>query len=433
MVAISIKSLADLLKALSDTENQRLKEQNITHPPTIGSMYEGLTAAILERTVFEGLNLVVSKSSFIKGCHTEFDVILAEGKGEPIPYTDKYLFSREQVIAVIQVKKTLNAKELADGYENLKCITDLYRDIPIEEYMLNLTEHAANNTLYRSYLDKARGTLSLNESAIFDCLETEARSPVKIVLGYNGIKSENSLRRKYFDFIKTKIGESGYDPNSTPSLLICGKNALVKQMGVPYNQPVQMDYEGWWHFLVSSHYNPLYYIIQVLWSKLQFRYSLPDSIWGEDMDMAPFTPFLGCKYIEIDGNEGWYCHHFLTDNDILNGKGKDDTYEWQPAFLNMLQYKMMWILCKLDEFDYANCTVLPECALNAGYESVEELIQSLCETTLVARSGEGKIRLATSCVIMPLGDKIVAADNSSGRLERWIKKHEHEYLNPKSL
>ena len=67
---------------------------------------------------------------------------------------------------------------------------------------------------------------------------------------------------------------------------------------------------------------------------------------------------------------------------ILNGKGKDDTYEWQPAFLNMLQYKMMWILCKLDEFDYANCTVLPECALNAGYESVEELIQSLCETTL---------------------------------------------------
>ena len=67
-----INTLAELLKELSEKENQRLKELDITHPPTIGAMYEGLTADIMQKALFAGLNLVVAKSSFIKGSKTGF-------------------------------------------------------------------------------------------------------------------------------------------------------------------------------------------------------------------------------------------------------------------------------------------------------------------------------------------------------------------------
>lgn len=66
-----INTLADLLKAFSEKENQRLRELDIFHPPTIGAMYEGLTADMLQKSLFAGLNLVVAKSSFIKGSKTE--------------------------------------------------------------------------------------------------------------------------------------------------------------------------------------------------------------------------------------------------------------------------------------------------------------------------------------------------------------------------
>ena len=48
---MEIITIADLLNAFSKHENERLKKKQITHRPTIGKMYEGLTAKILNATV----------------------------------------------------------------------------------------------------------------------------------------------------------------------------------------------------------------------------------------------------------------------------------------------------------------------------------------------------------------------------------------------
>lgn len=121
-----INTLSDLLKSFVEAEKSVLNKYNIKHRPTIGEMYEGLTMELVNRSIFSGLNLVVSTQSFIEGCDTEFDVILAEGNGETVPYTTNKKYKPSQVIVVFQVKKTLTSKELRDSYDNLKNVAEVY-------------------------------------------------------------------------------------------------------------------------------------------------------------------------------------------------------------------------------------------------------------------------------------------------------------------
>jgi hypothetical protein len=46
-----ITSVANLLRDLMVKKAVKLDEETITHPPTIGAMYEGLTRDILDRTI----------------------------------------------------------------------------------------------------------------------------------------------------------------------------------------------------------------------------------------------------------------------------------------------------------------------------------------------------------------------------------------------
>lgn len=427
-----INTIADLLKELSDKENQRLKELDITHPPTIGSVYEGLTADLLQRSLFAGLNLVVAKSSFIKGSKTEFDVILAEGEGTPIPYTDKYEFEPKQVLAVIQVKKTFNAKEIGDSYENLMRIPDIYSDVVSEEYMLRLATDSIHNTLQKSIDDYSNGKFSLEEEYVYHTLVVDAQLPVTIVLGYNGLKTESSLRSKYYNYLMEKVStkgdiKKGYGPNNFPTLLICENNAIVKLSGAPFNAPLKQSPDGWWDFLASSHYNPMYFFLEVLWSKLSYRYKLPPDIFGEDLETPRMAPFLSCKIGDMDGVMGWnYWYHDYDKNELKSNDGMD---EWQPFFLDEMQYRVMNVLCVDGVLDINEVSQIEKDALANGYSSVEELIQSLCSTGMVALVGERKLKLITrGCKVMMFGNKFIAGENISGRLDNWMNKHIEEFL-----
>lgn len=44
---MDINTVADLLQELAKAENERLKEIDVEHRPTIGDMYEGLTEDLL--------------------------------------------------------------------------------------------------------------------------------------------------------------------------------------------------------------------------------------------------------------------------------------------------------------------------------------------------------------------------------------------------
>jgi hypothetical protein len=117
-----ISTVTDLLEALRHKEVQLLDKQDITHAPTIGRMYEGLTRKILEKTFPEGLDLRVV-SGFITNSRgdlsKQIDCMLVSGEGERIPYTDDYKYHIQNVIAVVEVKKNLYSSDLDSAYKNL--------------------------------------------------------------------------------------------------------------------------------------------------------------------------------------------------------------------------------------------------------------------------------------------------------------------------
>lgn len=427
-----INTIADLLKEFSDKENQKLKELDITHPPTIGAMYEGLTADMLQKSLFEGINLVVAKSCFIKGSHTEFDIILADGQGKPIPYTDKLEFTPEQVLVVIQVKKTFYAKDLKDSYENLMGISDLFVGLKPQKYMLELATDSIHHTLQRSIHDYQNGKLSFEEEYVYHTLLTETQLPVTIVLGYNGLKSEFSLRDKYYKYLKGKIShydeiKRKYGPTNFPALMICKDYSIVKMNGLPFNAPLRKTKNGWWDFTASCHYNPMYFFLETIWSKLSYRYDLPQHIFGDDLTTPKMSKFLSCK-IEKQGNmTGWdYKYHFYKE-DVLKSNNSFD--EWQPDYLNYVQYRVMSILCTNGMLDLSKNPQIEKEAIDFGYKSLADLIDSLCNTGYVTKIGNNKIELISKgCQVIMMGDKFLIGENNSGRFTNWLIKHFSGFL-----
>lgn len=239
---MDIKSISNLIDQFVATEKDLLNHYQIKHPTTIGSMFEGLTAEVLQRSIFEGLDLRVVKNSFIEGSNTEFDVLLVEGDGEPIPYTERYKYKPENVIVVIQVKKNLYSGNIEDGYENLKFISDSYKDKEPQKYQ---------NRLYRDCFkvicskDINAKELTENENMIRASLRVDAAIPVRIIWGYNGFASEYNFRESTFSFLSKNLTTDpnniigGFGPHNFPSLIICGKYSLIKNNAMPFGLSLQ--------------------------------------------------------------------------------------------------------------------------------------------------------------------------------------------------
>lgn len=422
-----INTLADLLNAFVHSENERLKQKDIKHGPTIGRMYEGLTSVILNASLFKGLNLVVAKGSFIKGSHTEFDVILAEGNGVRNDYTDSYEFTPEQVLAVIQVKKSLYSKDIKDSYENLQDATALFYDTKAEEYMFCQASDAIRHTLNKPASTYSRGALNIYEEYVYHSLVTEAQMPIRIVLAYNGFKSEKNFREALVEYLSTMQSTTsnrveGYGPNNIPNLIICDNFSCVKCCGQPFNSPLDPAADGWWHFVGTSHYNPMYFFLEMLWSKLSYKYNLPNDIFGEDLQTPALSPFLSCRTHIEDGKAiGWDYEYFDRDDGFLSDN--NEIQEWNPVELDIAQFTIISELCRKSNIDTRDDNDLEDFVMKNGYKDLQSFIDGLTKTKL-ASFIEGRLTLLTKqCQCLIHNGKYYAADNDTGRLNNWLNKN----------
>lgn len=90
----------------------------------------------------------MARNSFIEGSNTEYDIILADGTGMSVKYSERqFIFKPQQVLAVIQVKKNLYGAEVKDSYENLATIAPLYYGKPTEEYVCKWATTSVRNSL----------------------------------------------------------------------------------------------------------------------------------------------------------------------------------------------------------------------------------------------------------------------------------------------
>lgn len=422
---MNISTLAELIQEFLEAEKTILNQQNIKHPTTIGAMFEGLTAEVLNKSVFEGLGLKVIKNSFINGCDTEFDVLLVEGEGEQIPHTDRYKYKPEQVIAVIQVKKNLYSQDIEDGYNNLKFILDYYENTTPEKFVGYMFRNSFKEICRKDILTLKKEDLSENEKAIYDVLWIEAKLPVRIIWGYNGFANEYNFRNSFCNYLSekrttdfnNKIG--GFGPHNFPNQIICGQYSMLKNCAMPFIARVGKD--NWWPFYVSSSYNPTYFFLELIWTRLSYKFEeIPGSIFGEDLSMEPASPFLDCRVQTLDGQNGWeYNNTVISDKNL---KANTQVLEWQPVELDFTQHYIIALLCKLGEIDLNTDKEFEPYILKQGYPSLVDFFEKLTATNLVYIES-GKLRLLTElCRCCIVDGKYFAGDDKSGRLTNWVLK-----------
>ena len=141
-------------------------------------MYKGLTGSILNKILFDGIDLRIIKNSFIKGCDTEFDVLIVEGDGDKLPYQESYIYPADQIIAIISVKKKIYSSDLKDGFANLQFIVDSYKDYKMKDYQINLLRDSFKIICQKVINEKG---LTDNEKLILYTLRIESCMPISIL------------------------------------------------------------------------------------------------------------------------------------------------------------------------------------------------------------------------------------------------------------
>lgn len=424
---MNIHSLSDLLYALAKQENEVLKSYGIQHRPTIGNQYEGLTAEILNKSLFCDLHLTVARNSFIEGSNTEYDIILADGTGMAVKYSERqFVFKPQQVLAAIQVKKNLYGTEVKDSYENLATIAPLYYGKPTEEYVCKWATISVRNSLGKHVSAYKNGELNIDEEYLYHTLVTEPQIPVRIVLGYNGYSSETNFRKGIVEYLETckttaNARKNGYGPNDMPNLIICEGFSCVKITGSPFCPLYNPSNNGWWNLLGTSSYNPMYFLLETIWTKLSYKYQLPSILFGEDLKTPCLSPFLDAKIHKDKGTPiGWdYGYKVMTTQELSQNNIIE---EWKPVEIDKAQWVILGELgeqgsvCIKDNKDL-ECFVIQE-----GYSDLNDFIDKLLATRLVTIAGDNLKLLTYQCDRVCVKGKWYAAENVTGRLTNWAMK-----------
>ncbi len=421
-----IRTVADLLLQLREMESEKVDAQGITHTGTIGRMYEVTTSKILNMALFEGLNLRIVRNSFIKDekgkRSKEMDVILIEGEGEPLHNGDgQYDVKFEQVIAIIQSKKRINKQHITEGHLNLASFYDRSnpKNYTLERYMQRLFRDAyrgiCKEDLWVDGTWRKTFDTTLKEN-IFDVLKWEALLPPRIIFGYTGYTSEQGFRKGTIEFLQENIRKNGFGPIQLPNLIINDEYSLVKNNGMPYCG--ELDNVGW-PFYSSYHNNPIEHFLEIIWTRLTYKFNLDPQIFGQDLSVSQSSYFLHANVVNSGGQIGWYYSETKVPKKILDSE--PEPVEWEPIKLSEEQKIIFNFLCKNEKLKINKVAGL---LAEKGFSLTENsLIDGILNTGLVVFESKKYLKLLTDKLdIVEIGKDIYAGENKSGRLSNWFEK-----------
>lgn len=354
-----ISTISDFLEEFKTYALNKINadDNDINHRPTIGNIFEGLTSSILDKAIFKELNLKIVQRSFIYNdsnkISSEMDCLLVIGDGIKISFTDQYKYHIKDVIAVIQVKKNLYANDLDDSYNNLRSVIDINEPRDGEPFMSRL-QRDSYKLLMSKKLPKRENLsqLSDRENIIYHFSLMEAFHPLRIAIGYYGFKDEYNFREGFASKLEEKVKSGptrGYSPGSFPNLIICGDCSIVKTNGMPFGLPFTKE-EFYWPILITSNKNPIYNLLELIWTRLSYKFELSSKIFGDDFQLDSFHPFLNCKKTKNGGDSwGWEYQYKILSKELLNRPQK--LLEWKPLIVSRSQFIILDILIKIEEID----------------------------------------------------------------------------------
>lgn len=345
-----IKEATDLLSAFISEEKTKIAEFDMPHMPTLGEAYEEITIQAINKNYIipPGLDLRVVKGFIKVGAEqlpNQIDCMLVKGCGDRFGLTDKYIYDVENVLAIFEVKKTLNKKDFIGAYEHLAFIRKKYSQYFAER--MDAGELRPNVDSASDIYAKITGRIGPKEyddifhldekdQAMFYALVIEQVSPVIIIQGYGGYNSEKGLRSALIDYIDeafflknlTEKQKELYEKkkndidfirgvNCIPTLITANNYSLVKANGIPYIFAGNKKDE--WALIASCNENPLSLMLELIWSKISL-YCDVTMDWGNDDMHENLAPLLFAKISELNGQRGWLYRSFEISSKKLKSR-----------------------------------------------------------------------------------------------------------------
>ncbi|MCZ8206532.1 DUF6602 domain-containing protein [Gemmatimonas sp.] len=416
-----INTIADLLEEIREKEGAALAAHKIDHPVVIGSMYEGLTRHLLNLSLFKGLDLrvVTGHVSLPNGTLSrQIDVMLVIGDGHKTPYIDHFIYPFAQVVAVVEVKKSLYSGELSDAFENLESLRheDLLTSVPSTEFlsafrMISQIEFPVADGI--GSLPAALASMALN-------IAYDVALPARIVFGYEGFRTEKTLRDGLIKHLEERLKSGAtpsLGPSNFPSLVVCGDNALVKLNAMPYAAHTENSDE--WLLIASARNVGVRALLEVIWTRLSARGLVDSRVFGADLDDEHLCPLLFAKTVERDGNLGWGYRYTKFSAKTL--KNLPSMVEWEPVFLSSTEATLMNYLCIAGSVDTNSDSFWADYSAEME-EGLPASLDYLRRHGLALLGLDGILRLLThKCrvgVSPPHG--WVAGEDETGRFTRWM-------------
>ncbi|MGJ4993736.1 DUF6602 domain-containing protein [Bradyrhizobium sp. HKCCYLS3077] len=408
-----ITSLANILQDLQQAEAAKLAQEHITHAPTIGAMYEGLTRDLLDRAIPVELDVRVV-SGFVEGHDGQLgpqtDAMLVTGEGKPVPYTSDFVWPIQNVLAVFEVKKNLYGADLDDAFQKLRNINDMFGAyVQSVQPQFDVTSaFTAFARLTGLYPRRRAELMQLPEEVryFYHLLVTELTGPIRVVLGYEGYVDEAGLRYGFSDYIEQNKATRGFGLGSFPSLVICRSNSLLKMNGQPYISPLLDD---WWIAVVSNNENPIRILLELIWTRLsnQFKQYLP---MNDTLQMERLAPFLLTRIGQTGQTVGWEFQHFELDKKEL---ATIESSQWAPREVNTNEWVILQQAASEGELDVRD-PGFREWAQNEKLDP-DEAIAGLVADRLLAWIDESHVRILTPgnliTAFMPSGQTVVTAED----------------------
>ncbi|WP_432854854.1 DUF6602 domain-containing protein [Amycolatopsis sp. CA-161197] len=414
-----IRTVAELLSGIMQQVLPELDASDISHAPTIGDMYEGLSSDLLGRAIPDGLGIKIVTGFATDGVGNlsgQLDCMLVRGDGEQIPYTDSFVWNVNDIIAVIEVKKTLHRAEMTDALDQLRLVKKLEYGSPEDSSNGRVDISPALTAFAETTRHAASGHedidgLSVEDQMIFHTLVMEQISIIRIVLGFHGFKSETAFREALVKILKDNLGVKGFGPGSLPQLIISGAYALFKANGRPYSAGVV---NGEWPFYLSTPVNPLLILLEFIWTRLDEIFDIP-GLWGEDLELEVARGLLFAK----GSRHGWNVRFLKSSTKDLNSVPV--TKYWSPAFVNMQEFVILQRLCSGAIVRMDDPKLLDW--LQGHGADPDDFLEGLLNTGLVATRNKQLHLIARDCMcaMLPTGE-LIAAENNTGRLTRWLAK-----------
>jgi len=331
-------------------------------------------------------------------------------------------------LVVFEVKKTLTKSDFNDAYEHLSGISIAYSEyfedicqngfIPKIQYSAKAFAQITGRPVPKKYSDIHK--MEKADAQIFYTLVQDTYSPIKIIHGYGGYKSEKGLRTAFLDFQESRLKKQGFGVPTMPNLISSEEYSIVKVTGMPFKYPRHQS--GYWEVVASNRVNVVGLMIEIIWTKISLAcyVNMP---WGDDMDANVMAGLLSGKYIkdEATGKEGWMLSSIEMSEKELKEIGREA--EWEPEVCPMVVMNVTQLIGMKGGID-SGSNHFSGYASEAGLTS-KDLEQVLIDTNHFTVSDQNWITyIGGSIHVVEVNDSECALANDIGKLRLWCKANQ---------